>query len=51
MATTTPRPLAGVRPLITTAEVCDFAPGEGAADAAGDWVPVDVPGDVHIALV
>ena len=51
MATTTPRPLAGVRPLITTAEVCDFAPGEGSADAAGDWVPVDVPGDVHTALV
>ena len=39
MATTTPRPLAGVRPLITTAEVCDFAPGEGAADAAGDVGP------------
>ena len=39
MATTTPRPLAGVRPLITTAEVCDFAPGEGSADAAGELGP------------
>ena len=51
MATTTPRPLTAVRPLITAAEVCDFVPGEGAADADGAWVPVAVPGDVHTALV
>jgi beta-mannosidase len=37
--------------VISRAEVCDFAPGEGAADAAGEWIPVDVPGDVHTALV
>ena len=52
MATTTPRAVTtGVRSLITTAEVCDFAPGEGSADGTERWVPVDVPGDVHTALV
>jgi len=51
VATTTPRPLTAVRPLITAAEVCDFVPGEGSANADGAWVPVAVPGDVHSALV
>jgi beta-mannosidase len=53
---TTTRPdtaaaIAGVEPLITRAEVCDFAPGEGSANGTERWVPVDVPGDVHTALV
>jgi beta-mannosidase len=56
VATTTPRPrtaaaIEGVAPLVTTAEVLDFAPGEGSADRGEGWIPVDVPGDVHTALV
>jgi beta-mannosidase len=63
VATTAPRPeaagaIAGVAPLVETALVRDFAPGEGLAagaaasgPAAEGWVEVPVPGDVHRALV
>lgn len=63
MATTTASPggaaaIASVHPLVETAVVRDFAPGEGlaAGAAAGEtprdgWIDVSVPGDVHRALV
>ena len=62
-ATTTASPggaaaIASVHPLVETAVVRDFAPGEGlgAGAAAGEtpregWIDVSVPGDVHRALV
>jgi beta-mannosidase len=41
---------AATRPLVTTARVRDFAPGEGAPDFDGG-VEVPVPGDLHTALI
>jgi len=63
VATTTTRPrsaaaIAGIQPLVEAAVVRDFAPGAGEAAGAArpgphgeGWTRVDVPGDVHTALV
>src|SRR4051812_2845260 len=44
--------------MVTVWKVADFAPGEGqsrgahlAEHADADWLPIEVPGDVHRALI